>query len=490
MTQELLINITPQETRVAILDNGSLQEIHLERARARGLVGNIYLGRVSRVLPGMQAAFVDAGLQRTAFLHASDISAGEAVARGEPLEQPSIQRLVREQQTLMVQVLKDPLGSKGARLTTQIAIPSRYLVFLANNPSVGVSARIDDAAERERLRELGAAFMADAPAHGCIIRTAAEGVAQAVLEREWRFLNRLWEAIGERADSAMAPALLHEDLPLMLRVLRDLVDDSIERVRIDSREWFDRMVEFCVHFLPGTEAKLEHYPGERPIFDLYGVEDEIQRALQRRVNLKSGGYLVIDQTEALTVIDVNTGGYVGHRTLEETIFKTNLEAAQAIVRQLRLRNIGGIIIIDFIDMADAGHRHQVLRALEKTLQRDHARTQVGDISALGLVEITRKRTRDSLQHLLCENCPVCGGRGYLKSAETVVHEIAREILRESRQFETTRFRVLAGHEVVDRAMEEENDTFAELEAFIGKPIEFQVEPLYSPEQFDVVLMSE
>ncbi len=475
---------------MAILDNGSLQEIHLERARARGLVGNIYLGCVSRVLPGMQAAFVDAGLQRTAFLHASDISAGEAVARGEPLEQPPIQRLVREQQTLMVQVLKDPLGSKGARLTTQIAIPSRYLVFLANNPSVGVSARIDDAAERERLREVGAAFTTENPEHGCIIRTAAEGVAQSVLEHEWRFLNRLWDAIGQRADSAMAPALLHEDLPLMLRVLRDIVDDSIERVRIDSREWFDRMVEFCVHFLPGTEAKLEHYPGERPIFDLYGVEDEIQRALQRRVNLKSGGYLVIDQTEALTVIDVNTGGYVGHRTLEETIFKTNLEAAQAIVRQLRLRNLGGIIIIDFIDMADPSHRQQVLRALEKYLQRDHARTQVGDISALGLVEITRKRTRDSLQHLLCENCPVCAGRGYLKSAETVVHEIAREILRESRQFETTRFRVLAGHDVVDRAMEEESDTFAELEAFIGKPIEFQVEPLYSPEQFDVVLMSE
>jgi len=435
---------------VAILDNGSLQEIHLERARTRGLVGNIYLGKVSRVLPGMQAAFVDAGLQRTAFLHASDISAGEAVARGEPLEQPPIQRLVREQQTLMVQVLKDPLGSKGARLTTQIAIPSRYLVFLANNPGVGVSARIDDAAERERLREIGARLTGDAACHGCIIRTASEDIPEAVLAREWGFLNRLWDAIGERADTAMAPALLHEDLPLMLRVLRDIVDDSIERVRIDSREWYDRMVEFCRHFLPGTEAKLEHYPGERPIFDLYGVEDEIQRALQRRVNLKSGGYLVIDQTEALTVIDVNTGGYVGHRTLEETIFKTNLEAAQAIVRQLRLRNIGGIIIVDFIDMADATHRQQVLRALEKYLQRDHARTQLGDISSLGLVEITRKRTRDSLQHLLCESCPVCNGRGYLKSAETVVHEIAREILRESRQFEMTRFRVLAGHEVVDR----------------------------------------
>ena len=488
MSQELLVNITPQETRVAVLDNGSAQEIHIERMRSRGLVGNIYLGEVSRVLPGMQAAFIDVGLQRTAFLHASDISAGQAVIDGAPREQAPIQQLVREQQRLMVQVLKDPIGSKGARLTTQIAIPSRYLVLLVDHPGVGVSARIESAAERERLRAIGQSLTGASGAHGCILRTAAEGAAPAALERDWRFLERLWMAVRERAAEAGPATRLHEDLPLMLRVLRDLVGDDVERVRVDSREWHERMIAFSEAFLPDARARLEHYPGERPIFDLYGVEDEIQRALQRRVALKSGGYLIIDQTEALTTIDVNTGGYVGHRTLEETIFKTNLEAAQAIVRQLRLRNLGGIVIVDFIDMDDAEHRRQVLRALDKSLERDHARTQISDISALGLVEITRKRTRDSLQHQLCETCPTCGGRGHLKSAETLIHEITREILREARQFESTRLLVLAAQEVVDRALEEERDSFAELEAFVGKPIEFQAEPLYNPEQFDVVLM--
>ncbi len=488
MSQELLVNITPQETRVAVLDNGSVQEIHIERSRSRGLVGNIYLGEVSRVLPGMQAAFIDAGLQRTAFLHASDINAGQAVVESAPREQPPIQQLLREQQRIMVQVLKDPIGSKGARLTTQIAIPSRYLVLLVDNPGLGVSARIESNAERERLREIGLSLLGEDSPNGCILRTAAEGVSEAALTRDWAFLQRLWAAVRERAEEAQPATLLHEDLPLMLRVLRDLVGDDVERVRIDSREWHERMIAFSEAFLPDARSRLEHYPGERPIFDLYGVEDEIQRALQRRVTLKSGGYLIIDQTEALTTIDVNTGGYVGHRTLEETIFKTNLEAAQAIVRQLRLRNLGGIIIVDFIDMADAEHRRQVLRALDKSLERDHARTQISEVSALGLVEITRKRTRDSLQHQLCETCPTCSGRGYLKSAETVVHEITREILREARQFEITRLLVLASQEVVDRALEEESDSFAELEAFIGKPIEFQAEPLYNPEQFDVVLM--
>jgi len=488
VSQELLVNITPQETRVAVLDNGSVQEIHIERSRSRGLVGNIYLADVSRVLPGMQAAFIDAGLQRTAFLHASDINAGQAVVEGAPREQPPIQQLLREQQRIMVQVVKDPIGSKGARLTTQIAIPSRYLVLLVDNPGLGVSARIESNAERERLRGIGLSLLGEDGPNGCILRTAAEGVSERALTRDWAFLQRLWAAVRDRAGEAQPATLLHEDLPLMLRVLRDLVGDDVERVRIDSREWHERMIAFSEAFLPDARSRLEHYPGERPIFDLYGVEDEIQRALQRRVTLKSGGYLIIDQTEALTTIDVNTGGYVGHRTLEETIFKTNLEAAQAIVRQLRLRNLGGIIIVDFIDMADAEHRRQVLRALDKSLERDHARTQISEISALGLVEITRKRTRDSLQHQLCETCPTCGGRGYLKSAETVVHEITREILREARQFEMTRLLVLASQEVVDRALEEESDSFAELEAFIGKPIEFQAEPLYNPEQFDVVLM--
>ena len=488
MSQEILVNLTPRETRVAVLDNGSLQEIHIERARSRGLVGNIYLGQVSRVLPGMQAAFVDAGLDRTAFLHASDISAGRAITGGEVDEQPPIQQLVREQQRLLVQVLKDPLGSKGARLTTQITIPSRYLVLLAGSPGVGISARIESPAERERLRAAARDLMGEDCPDGCILRTAAEGVEAAALARDWAFLQRLWQAIQSRQEAAQPATMLHEDLPLMLRVLRDLISDEVERVRVDSREGYARMREFSEAFLPEACSRLEHYPGERPIFDLYGVDDEIQRALQRRVSLKSGGYLIIDQTEAMTTIDVNTGGYVGHRTLEETIFKTNLEAAQAIVRQLRLRNLGGIIIIDFIDMEEPEHQRQVLRALEKGLERDHARTQISGVSALGLVEMTRKRTRESLQHLLCEDCPTCAGRGYLKSAETVVHEIAREILRAARQFEVTRLLVLASQDVVDRAIDEESDSFAELETFVGMPIEFQAEPLYNTEQFDVVLM--
>mgnify|MGYP000146601387 CR=1 FL=1 len=488
MTQEILVNITPQETRVAVLDNGSLQEMHLERSRSRGLVGNIYQGEVVRVLPGMQAAFIEAGLARTAFLHASDITAGRQVSGGSQADAALIQQCLREQQRLRVQVLKDPIGGKGARLTTQVTIPSRYMVLMVDAPGVGLSARIEGVAERERLKAIATGLLGESSPHGCILRTAAEGVDEKALARDWAFLQRLWQDIDKRSQTAQPATLLHADLPLNLRVLRDLMSASVERVRVDSNEALAGMREFAQAFLPDAVDCLEHYPGERPIFDLYAVEDEIQRALQRRVTLKSGGYLMIDQTEAMTTIDVNTGGYVGHRTLEETIFKTNLEAAQAIVRQLRLRNLGGIIIVDFIDMEDTEHQRQVLRALEKGFEQDYARTQISGVSALGLVEMTRKRTRESLEHLLCSPCPTCTGRGYLKSAETVVHEIARAILREARQFETTRLLVLAPQEVVDRALGEEGDSFAELEAFIGKPIAFQAEPLYHAEQFDVVLM--
>lgn len=488
MSQELLINVTPRETRVALVDNGSLQEVYIERARRRGLVGNIYLGEVSRVLPGMQAAFVDIGLSRTAFLHASDIAAAEGLFDSKPRQTLPIQQLLKEQQRVLVKVIKDPMGSKGARLTTQISIPSRHLVFLANNPVVGISGRIEAEDERERLKQFGEQFLAQQPEHGVIMRTAAEGVSESELARDWAFLARVWSAIAKRAAEAQPGTLVHEDLPLLLRILRDLPGEDIEHVRIDSAENHARADAFCRAFLPETGSRLVYYPGERPLFDLYGVEDEIQRALQRRVSLKSGGYVVIDQTEAMTTVDVNTGGYVGHRNLEETIFKTNLEAAQAIVRQLRLRSLGGIIIVDFIDMEDGEHQRQVLRALEKGLERDPARTRISGVSALGLVEITRQRTRESLQHLLCDTCAICAGRGYLKSPETIVYEIAREILREVRQFDVERLLVLAAQEVVDLAMDEESDSFAELEQFIGRPVQFQAEPLYTPEQFDVVLM--
>jgi len=489
MTVELLVNVTPQETRVALVENGMLQEVFIERTRRRGLVGNIYKGLVSRVLPGMQAAFVDIGLEKAAFLHASDI----AVAVDEENMQQtgsgdSITRLLHEGQKILVQVIKDPLGTKGARLTTHVTIPSRYLVFMPEVRNVGVSQRIEDEAERQRLREFVIAARGDENSGGFILRTAAEGASEEALASDLRFLQRLWSSIQERIEPAGAGDVVHEDLPLVLRVLRDISDADVEKLRIDSRETFQRVENFVSQFTPELAGKLEYYPGERPIFDLYNVDDEIQKALDRKVQLKSGGHLVIDQTEAMTTIDVNTGAYVGHRNLEETIFKTNLEAAQAIVRHLRLRNLGGMIIVDFIDMQTEEHKRQVLRALEKHIERDHTNCHISEISNLGLVQMTRKRTRESLEHVLCETCPTCDGRASVKTAETVCYEIFREILREARQFDVEQLLVLASQEVVDLLLDEESTSLAELEAFIGKPIKFQVEALYAQEQFDVVLL--
>jgi len=489
MTIELLVNVTPQETRVALVENGMLQEVFIERTRRRGLVGNIYKGAVSRVLPGMQAAFVDIGLGKAAFLHASDIA---VAVDDENMEHngsgDSITRLLHEGQQILVQVIKDPLGTKGARLTTHITIPSRYLVFMPEVRNVGVSQRIEDENERQRLRDFVIAARGDENSGGFILRTAAEGASEDAIASDLRFLQRLWSSIQRRIEPAGAGDVVHEDLPLVLRVLRDISDADVEKLRIDSRETFQRVESFVSQFTPELAAKLEYYPGERPIFDLYSVDDEIQKALDRKVQLKSGGHLVIDQTEAMTTIDVNTGAYVGHRNLEETIFKTNLEAAQAIVRHLRLRNLGGIIIVDFIDMQTEEHKRQVLRALEKHIERDHANCHISEISNLGLVQMTRKRTRESLEHVLCETCPTCAGRASVKTAETVCYEIFREILREARQFDAQQLLVLASQEVVDLLLDEESTSLAELEAFIEKPIKFQVEALYTQEQFDVVLL--
>mgnify|MGYP000420426344 CR=1 FL=1 len=488
MSEEILINVTPQETRVALVENGMLQEVYIERERRRGLVGNICKGRVSRVLPGMEAAFVDVGLERTAFLHASDVNAlaGEERANGEVTG--SISQLLRAGQEVLVQVVKDPLGTKGARLTTYITVPSRYLVFIPDAHNVGVSQKIEDEAERARLREIVRGCLGESESGGFIVRTAAEAAGAEAIRADMEFLRKLLGSIQERARHAPAGAVVHEDLPLALRVLRDLAATQVEKVRIDSRQTFERALHFAAQFVPEISGRIEYYSGERPIFDLYGVEDEIHKALQRRVDLKSGGYLIIDQPEAMTTIDVNTGAYVGHRNLEETTFKTNLEAAQAIARQLRLRNLGGIIIIDFIDMAQEEHRKQVLRAFEKSLERDHAKSQICNVSPLGLVEMTRKRTRESLEHVLCKPCPTCSGRGTLKTPETVCYEIFREILRAARQFDAERLLVLASQEVVDLLLDEESTSLAELQEFIGKPVRLQVEALYTQEQFDVVLM--
>ncbi|MBP6381168.1 MAG: ribonuclease G [Pseudomonadales bacterium] len=491
MSEEILINSTPVQTRVALVESGVLQEIYVERSSHKGLVGNIYVGRVMRVLPGMQAAFVDIGLERASFLHASDLvtldSDGIEVRSDETRD---IRDLVCEGQSLVVQVVKDPLGSKGARLTTHLSVSSRYLVFMPYTRHVGISQRIEDEAERERLRALVERSIADAGAvpGGFIVRTAAEGVGREGVESDMRFLVRLWGSLRERIALASAPARVHEDLPLPMRTLRDLVRPDLEKIRIDSTENFERLREFARQFVPEAVERLELYQGDRPIFDLYSVEDEIEKALGRRVQLKSGGYLIVDQTEAMTTIDVNTGGFVGSRNLEETIFKTNLEAATALARQLRVRNLGGIIIIDFIDMQDPDHKRQVLRNLERALERDHARTAISTVSELGLVQMTRKRTRESLEHTLCETCSTCQGRGTVKSAETVCYEIFREILREARSYENDTLLVLAAQSVVDRLLDEESGNVADLEEFIGKTIRFQVETLYTQEQYDVVLL--
>ncbi len=490
MSEEVLMNITPMESRVALVENGVLQEIYIERACSRGIVGNIYNGKVVRVLPGMQAAFVDIGLERAAFIHVSEIAPRQDRNSEVTAERP-IFELVHEGQSLVVQVTKDPLGSKGARLTTHISIPARYLVHMPQNNHVGISLRIEDAEERERLRQMVESCIEQDSAQGkggFILRTAAEGIGEEEVRADILFLHRLWETIEENIKDTKAPASVYEDLPLHLRTMRDLVNPNIERIRIDSRETFQKVSKFVKKLVPHLDGTVEYYPGERPIFDLFGVEDEINKALSRKVQMKSGGHLVFDQTEAMTTIDVNTGAFVGHRNLEETIFKTNLEAAVAIARQLRLRNLGGIIIVDFIDMEDPEHQRQVLRSFEKSMEKDHVKTNLTGVSDLGLVEMTRKRTRESLENVLCDACPTCDGRGTLKTAETVCYEIFREILRAVRAYDNERYLVLASESVIDRLLDEESSNVADLEEFIEKSIRFQVEPIYTQEQFDVVLV--
>ncbi|MCJ8313421.1 MAG: ribonuclease G [Saccharospirillaceae bacterium] len=486
MNSEILINVTPMETRVAIVENGAVQELFVERAQSRGIVANIYQGKVIRVLPGMQAAFVDIGLEKAAFIHVADIL-DKGAQNGE--EAKPIGYLLREGQIIVVQVTKDPLGTKGARLTMHLSIASRFLVFLPYSKHIGISQRIDTDEERERLKNIVQAGRdSEKVEFGYILRTAAEGITQEESLNDIQYSKRLWRVLKERMASPDAPSLIYEDLPLSLRVCRDMMRPEVDKIRIDSKETFQKVTEFVEKYTPSVMSKLEYYPGERPIFDLFSVEDEIQKALARKVDLKSGGYLIIDQTEAMTTVDVNTGGFVGHRNLEETIYKTNLEAATSLVRQLRLRNLGGIIIIDFIDMIDEEHQRQVMRVLEKNLVKDHVKSKLTEVSQLGLVEMTRKRTRESLEHILTDTCNTCDGRGRIKTAQTICYEIFREILREERAYNSSSYRVLASQSVVDRLLDEESANVADLEEFINKPITLQVETLYSQEQFDVVML--
>ncbi|MFM1886620.1 MAG: hypothetical protein RL026_1777 [Pseudomonadota bacterium] len=493
MNAEILVNAAPRETRAVRLENGVLQEVYLERASRKGLVSNLYKGRVQRVLPGMQAAFLDVGLARTGFLHVADIIAprlhpDDVRQLGEPASEPDIRALVHEGDDLLVQVVKDPLGTKGARLSTHIALPSRYLVYMPRGSKVGVSSRIEDEAERARLRDMVALLAQEHGAPGgYIVRTAALGAPLEALHADMIYLERLWAHVRETAQRTPSGQLVHEDLPLSTRVLRDELGSDVRRVLVDSPAEFERMQAFTRAFMPELAGRVELHPGPRPLFDLYGVEDEIARALDQKVQLKSGGYLVIQQTEAMTTVDVNTGGYVGYRNLEETIFRTNLEAAVTVARQLRVRNLGGIIIIDFIDMQEEEHRKAVIAALKEALDEDRAQTHIATISPLGLVEMTRKRTRESLEHLLCKPCPQCQGRGFVRTAETVCHEVFRELMRQSRQFQTPELLVLAHQDVVDRLLEEEAPVLAELETQLGRPIRLQAEPLYGIDQYDVVL---
>ena len=494
MSEDILINVTPQETRVAIMQSGVVQELHIERAANRGLVGNIYMGKVVRVLPGMQSAFVDVGLERAAFLHVADIweersqaDRDETAHRNGPPTRP-IEKILAEGQPLMVQVVKDPLGAKGARLSTQVSIAGRMLVYLPQDAHIGISQKIGNEAEREALRTRLRELIPPEEKGGFIIRTMAETACHDELATDVAYLRRLWQDIRKGSQSAPAPSLLYQDLSLAQRVLRDFVNDATGCIMIDSREKFQKLKAFAADYTQAASSRLEHYSGERPLFDLYNVEDEIERALGRRVDLKSGGYLIIDQTEAMTTVDVNTGGYVGVRNFDDTIFKTNLEASLGIARQLRLRNLGGIIIVDFIDMDNEEHRNAVLAELNKALSRDRTKMTVSGFTALGLVEMTRKRTRESLAHVLCEPCATCAGRGEVKTARTVCYEVLREILRESRQFSAREFRVLAAPAVINFLHDEESQSLAMLEDFIGKPVSMQAETSYAQEQFDIVLM--
>ncbi len=510
MQQDILINWSPQETRVAVVEHGALQELHIERTLERGLVGNVYLGKVSRVLPGMQSAFIDIGLERTAFLHVADLVAPftpgskSVSAASEPRDHRHggvvvpIEKQVFDGQSLLVQVIKDPIGTKGARLSTQISIAGRLLVFLPQDNHIGVSQKIPSAqrdALRARLQALSeAAAVADGgPAAreqtgGYILRTNGEDATDTELSEDIAYLRKTWTRIRDLSTRLPAVSLLHQDLSLLQRVLRDMTVDATQTIRIDSVEQHDVLLRFGREFMPQAVGKLQHYTGERPVFDLYSIDDEIAKALGRRVALKSGGYLVIDQTEALTAVDVNTGGFVGARNFDDTIFKTNLEAAQAIARQLRLRNLGGIVLVDFIDMVRDDHREAVLAELRKQLARDRVKTTASGFSQLGLVEMTRKRTRESLAHMLCEPCVACSGQGTVKTARSVAYDALREILREARQFTPREFRIVSSPQVIELFLDEESQHLAGLSDFIGKPISLRAEPAMGQGQYDIVLL--
>jgi ribonuclease G len=477
------------ETRVAVVDDGLTQDVYIERRAAVGLVGNIYVGKVKRILPGTQSAFVDIGVERNSFIHISDIVPGSARGQQRKNSQSKdITDYLHDGKKIIVQVTQDPVGTKGARVTMQLSVSTRYLVLQPQAEHTGVSHQIVDSRERARLQQVLAQARESEgldDTAGFVLRTAAEGVGLEEIASDLRFLQSLWAAISRRAKAATKTELLYEDLPLHLRMARDIFRPSMERVIVDNPACFLSLQNFCADYTPTVKGVLEQYSGEQPLFELYGVEAEIQCALDRRVELGSGGYLIFDQTEAMAIIDVNTGSYIGKRNQCETILQTNLEAVEVLARQLRLRNLGGIIIVDFINMEVAEHRRQVHDALKKAIQHDPAGTQVAGFSKLGLVEMTRKRTRESLEHLLCEGCPVCQRRGVTKTAETVCYEIFRQILRDARSYKGEALVVLVAEPVAACLLNEESGPFSDLQRFVKKTISVRVEQSYKQEHFDI-----
>lgn len=483
MSNELIINTTLGETRVARLENGSVAEFYADRVREAGIVGNIYKGKVVRVLPGMQAAFVEIGLARTAFLHLSDFVASEDIAEGISDAARNAATQLKEGREILVQVSKEPIGTKGARLTSFISLAGRYLVYMPTVNHIGISRRIESADERARLKDI--INKLKPKGGGFIIRTASEGISLKELKSDIAYLTKMWSEIEERSKRAKVPSLVHAELEVGLRVVRDMFTADIDRLIVDTKNDFEEIRRFVEKFMPRLKSRVIHYTGEEPIFDKYGIEVEITRAMGQKVWLKSGGYIIIEQTEALTAVDVNTGKFVGKHDFEDTILKTNLEAVREIVYQLKLRNIGGIIVIDFIDMQKASNKAKVFNSLKDALKSDRARTTITKISNLGLVEMTRKRTRDDLRNMLADPCPYCDGKGYLKSPLTVSYEIFREIIREADKEKGRQITVFANPVVANLLYNEERKYLEDLEKMVRKTIVIKEKPEYHLEQFDL-----
>jgi len=502
MASEILINVSLQETRVAVVENGVLVELHIERHRDRGIVGNIYKGRVVRVLPGMQAAFVDVGQERAAFLYVAEVLpqvrhrvAGEEDVETDVAEfkhkkkytSPAIEDLLRDGQEILVQATKEPLGTKGAQITTHITLPGRYLVYMPTFNHIGVSRRIDSEKKRDELRRL-VEELRPGDAGGFIVRTAAEDHGEKDLHPDMHYLIKTWEGIQQRSHRSSSPNIVHRELSLDLKVIRDLFNENVKRVVVDSEEQYHEIKSFMERFMNERVDIVELYQGDLPLFEAENIEMEINRSVERRVWLKSGGYIVIDQTEALTAIDVNTGRYVGKRNFEDTILKTNLEAVKEIVYQLRLRNIGGLIIIDFIDMAAIQNQERVFQTIDEELTKDKTKTTILKMSELGLVEMTRKRARENIFQALCEPCVYCEGKGYLKSRTTICYEIFREIKRDGPALMNKRVNIFVNPEVADLLFDEERDGVEELEREFDLNVEIIVNNSFHQEQFEIEVL--